>query len=217
MLEAGKDRFGAEGESAWFEMGSTGLAEIDPSDLLVTASPLPGAAVVLPRAGRRALAVEVQALVVPGEGTGRRQATGLDARRFQMVAAVIDRVCGLSLGRAELFGASAGGMRVDDPACDLGVAAALVSAATGVAPPEGAAFVGEVSLTGQVRPASGVPQRLMAARSAGCQVVLVPAPSPAERPQGLNVVPVDDLASALTWARTPEAAVAARGSLHPRT
>ena len=73
------------------------------------------------------------------EGPARRQATGLDARRFQLVAAVLDRAGGSPLGRAELFGASSGGMRVDDPACDLAVAAALASAAPGCRPPPGLA------------------------------------------------------------------------------
>jgi DNA repair protein RadA/Sms len=217
MLEAGKDRFGAEGETAWFEMRPTGLVEIDPSDLLVGHARIPGAAVALPRSGRRALAVEVQALVVPGEGFGRRQATGLDTRRFQMVAAVLDRVCGLSLGRAELFGASAGGMKVDDPACDLAVAAALVSAATGAVPPEATAFVGEVSLTGLLRPAPALPQRLRAARRAGCHAVYVPAPAPAGGPEGLSVIPVADVGSALTWARTLEAVVAEGGGVRHQT
>lgn len=114
----------------------------------------------LPRAGRRAFAVEVKALVVPGEGPPRRQATGLDPRRFQLVAAVLDRAAGLPLARSELFGAAAGGIKVDDPACDLAVAAALASAATGVAPPPETAFVGEVTLTGLVRPAAAMMQRV---------------------------------------------------------
>ena len=129
VLSGGKNRFGAEGETAWFEMGSRGLREIDPTDLLVSGSPTPGAAIALPQAGRRALAVEVQALVGSTEGPARRQATGLDLRRFQLVAAVLDRAAGVPLGRSELFGASSGGVRLDDPACDLAIAAALASAA----------------------------------------------------------------------------------------
>ena len=137
MLSGGKNRFGAEGETSWFEMDADGLSEIDPTTLLVSGEPAPGAATALPQAGRRALAVEVQALVGTAEGPARRQATGLDLRRFQLVAAVVDRAGGVALGRAELFGASSGGVRLDDPACDLAIAAALASAATGVAPPTG--------------------------------------------------------------------------------
>ena len=202
VLAGGKNRFGTEGESAWFEMTPTGLREIDPTGLLAPGDPVPGAAVALPQAGRRALAVEVQALVGAPEGPARRQATGLDARRFSLVAAVLERAVGLRLGRAELFGAASGGMRVDDPACDLAVAAALTSAATGTAPPDGASFVGEVALTGLVRPAPAMSQRAAAARAAGCTVLFAPEGAPAAL-EGLRVVPVRHVGEALRWALPP--------------
>ena len=107
-LVGGKNRFGPEGEAAWFEMTGEGLRELDPADLLVPGSHEPGCAIALPRLGRRAIAVEVQALVAPTEGATRRQVTGLDARRFAIVAAVLDRA-GVPLSRADLYGASAGG------------------------------------------------------------------------------------------------------------
>lgn len=197
MLTGGKNRFGAEGEVAWFEMTASGLAEIDPTALLVSGEGEPGAATALPQAGRRALAVEVQALVAPTDGPARRQVTGLDGRRFQLVAAVLERA-GVRLGRSDLFGASSGGVRVDDPACDLAVAAALASAATGVAPPAGTAFVGEVGLTGLVRPAPAMAQRLAAARAAGISTVFGPGESGIR--EGVRVVPVRRVRDALTWA-----------------
>jgi DNA repair protein RadA/Sms len=112
VLSGGKNRFGAEGEVAWFEMGMDGLHEIDPSGLLLSGRGEPGAATALPRAGRRALAVEIQSLVVPGEGPARRHATGLDSRRFQLVTAVVDRAMGIGVARAEVYGATSGGVRV---------------------------------------------------------------------------------------------------------
>ena len=199
VLSGGKNRFGAEGETAWFEMGRAGLREIDGFDLLRTGDRTPGAALALPMAGRRALAVEVQALVGSTEGPSRRHATGLDPRRFQLMAAVLARACELPLGRSELFAASSGGLRIDDPAADLAVAAALASAATGVPAPEATAFVGEVSLTGQVRPAPGMAQRLAAARAAGCQRV-VAASSGHDRADP-RVTPVRQVSEALSWAR----------------
>jgi len=132
------------------------------------------------------------------EGGARRQATGIDARRFQLVAAVLDRVAGLSLGRSELFGASSGGVRIDDPACDLAIAAALASAATGAMPPDRSAFVGEISLTGLVRAAPAIPQRLAAARAAGSTRVFA-APDDVVV-DGIEVVPVRHVAQALSWA-----------------
>jgi DNA repair protein RadA/Sms len=199
VLSGGKNRYGAEGETAWFEMGARGLKEIDPTGLLVSGSPAPGAAIALPQAGRRALAVEVQALVGASDGPARRQATGLDPRRFQLVAAVLDRGAGIPLGRSELFGASSGGVRLDDPACDLAIAAALASAAIGVAPPAGSAFVGEVALTGVVRSASSMAQRLSAARAAGCSVVYSATDAPPDV-EGLRSIRVRHVREALDWA-----------------
>ncbi len=203
MLSGGKNRFGQEGEVAWFEMGPLGLHEIDPAAMLVSDGSEPGSATALPRAGRRALAVEVQALVAPTDGPPRRQATGLDPRRFQLVAAVLDRAAGIRLARADLYGASSGGMRVDDPSCDLAVAAALASAASGVPPPEGSAFVGEVSLTGLVRPAPGLDHRIAAARAAGRTVVFTPGDRASE--EGVRVVPVRHVRDALKWAKAGSA------------
>jgi DNA repair protein RadA/Sms len=151
----------------------------------------------------------VQALVGSVDGPARRQTTGLDARRFQLMAAVLARA-GYRLGRAELFGATTGGLRVDDPAADLAVAAALASAVSGVPTPTGAAFMGEVSLTGIVRQVSGMPQRLAAAEAAGCRCVFAAPASDAGRHS--LVVPVRDVSEALTWANDSGAAVRRRAS-----
>jgi len=197
MLTGGKNRFGPEGEVAWLEMTARGLREIDPTALLVSGHGEPGAAIALPRAGRRALAVEVQALVAPTEGPARRHVSGLDPRRFQLVAAVLDR-SGVRLGRSDLFGASSGGAKVDDPACDLALAAALVSAATGVPAPADSAFVGEVGLTGLVRGGGAMSTRLAAARAVGVRTVF--APLGGEPMDGVAIVPVRHVKDALTWA-----------------
>lgn len=198
MLSAGKNRFGAEGEVAWFEMTGSGLREIDPAALLLPGQEVVGAAAALPLAGRRALAVEVQALVAGGDaGTGRRQVSGLDPRRFQLVAAVLETV-GIRLGRADVFGATAGGARLDDPAADLAVAAAIASAACGIPTPRATAFIGEIGLTGMVRPAPGMGVRLSAAQAAGLSRVFVPEVAPARG--DLRQVPVRHAVEALEWA-----------------
>jgi DNA repair protein RadA/Sms len=205
LVAAGKNRFGAEGETAWFEMRADGLHEIDPTGLLVSGQEHPGAATALPQAGRRALAVEVQALVGVTEGAARRQVTGVDLRRFQLVAAVLERSIGLRLGRVELYGATTGGVRIDDPACDLAIAAALASAATGVSPPAGTAFVGEVSLTGVVRPSPAMGPRLAAARAAGITRVVAPAaPAGQGADAGVEMVLARSLIDALSWASGPQ-------------
>ena len=207
VLSGGKNRFGADGEVAWFEMEAAGLREIDPSELLLGTDGDPGSATALLRAGRRALAVEIQALAVPTDGPGRRQVTGLDARRFQLVAAVLERLVGLPVGRSDLFGAAAGGVRVDDPACDLGIAAALASAVTGIPTPSASAFVGEVTLTGLVRPSAGLPQRLAAARAVGVRTVF--GAGEAAAPAGIRFVQVRRVDDALAWAAV---AAPSRGS-----
>lgn len=203
VLAGGKNRFGPEGELAWFEMGQTGLSEVDAPGMLSAGRPEPGAAQALVRAGRRALAVEVQALVVPTQGPPRRHVSGLDPRRFGQVAAVVEGALSLGLFRAEVYGASAGGLRVDDPGADLAVAAALVSAARGIPPPPGAAFVGEVGLTGAVRPVPGAALRLSAAVAAGAETVFLAGE--ASPPPGIRVSPVRHVRDALTWAASTRA------------
>ena len=206
VLAGGKNRFGAEGELAWFEMAADGLREVDPRDVLAPGDGESGAATALVAAGRRAVAVEVQALAAFTESHPRRYVSGLDPRRFGLVAAVVDRATGLRLTRSELYGAAAGGLRIDDPGADLAVAAALASSATGVPPPPRSAFAGEVSLTGAVRPPPGLGLRLAAAAVAGIRTVFCGGdPDP---PAGVRVVRVRRLGEALAWAggrRKPDA------------
>jgi DNA repair protein RadA/Sms len=175
LLAGGKNRFGPEGELAWYEMTSAGLVETDTGPRIGEGRAEAGCATALALAGRRAFAVELQALVIPSKGPPRRQVAGLDPRRFQILAAVADRALGLGLMSSELFGASSGGLRLDDPGADLAVAAALASAGSGRPPPNGVAFVGEVSLTGSIRAVGGMEARMNAAAAAGVQVVVMPA------------------------------------------
>jgi DNA repair protein RadA/Sms len=202
VLSAGKNRFGPEGEVAWFDMGPCGLQEMDSSAVVAPSDGEIGAATALVAAGRMILPVEVQTLAVPTEGFPRRQVSGLDPMRFGLMAAVVDRTVRLPLARAELYGAAAGGLRVDDPACDLAVAAALASAASGVPPPSRSAFVGEVSLSGSVRSVPNLSSRLAAAEVAGVQVVYC-----AEEPRGsagARIVSVGHLRDAVGWTRSNE-------------
>jgi DNA repair protein RadA/Sms len=199
VLSGGKNRFGPEGEVAWFEMTPNGLREVEPGSVVPDEGEV-GAAVALVGAGRRGLAVQVQALTSPTEGPARRHVAGLDPRRFGVVAAVTDRAAGLGLGRFEVYGAVAGGVRVEEPAADLAVAAALASAARGVAPPPRSAFCGEISLTGAVRTPPALATRLAAAVAAGIDTVF--CPEDAEPPKGVRVIPIRRVEEALGWART---------------
>jgi DNA repair protein RadA/Sms len=174
LLSGGKNRFGSEGEVAWFEMGREGLAETDAGPAVGDGSE-PGCTTTVALAGRRALAVEVQALVVPSGGPARRYVDGLNGRRFDIVAAVTDRAARVELSRAELYGSVAGGYRLEDPAADLAVAAALASSAKGRPAPPEAAYVGEVSLTGAIRPVGGMEQRAAAAAASGIRTLICAA------------------------------------------
>jgi len=201
ILASGKNRFGPEGETSWFEMTAAGLREVEPGPRIGDGGTEAGCATALALAGRRAFAVDVQALAVPCQGPPRRHVAGLDPRRFQIIAAVADPVTNGRLSHSELYGASGGGLRLDDPGTDLAVAAALVSAARSE-PLPAAAFVGEVSLTGAVRAVPGVEQRLSAAAAADLQAVVLPTwePGPVPRaPRGLRLVPVRHVREALSW------------------
>jgi DNA repair protein RadA/Sms len=201
ILCGGKNRFGPEGEVAWFEMGPGGLVEAEPGSRIGQGEAEPGCATALALAGRRAIAVDVQALVVSADGPPRRQVAGLDPRRFHIIAAVTGRVVGSGLSRAEIFGASSGGLRLEDPGTDLAIAVAMASAGAGRPLPPGTGFVGELALTGSVRPVSGTELRLSAALSARLRTVVVPAsgPLPEHPPSGLELVPVQHLRDAVRW------------------
>ncbi|MGH2710574.1 MAG: ATPase domain-containing protein [Actinomycetota bacterium] len=198
VLAGGKNRFGPEGEVAWFEMATDGMREIEPATVVPELGEV-GAAVALVSAGRRALAVQVQALSSSTQGPPRRHVAGLDPRRFGVVAAVTDRAAGLGLSHAEIYGAVAGGIRVEEPAADLAVAAALASAVSGVPPPPRSAFCGEISLTGAVRLPPAMGARLAAAAGARLEIVFCPGGTSA--PKGVRVVSVDRVEDALGWAR----------------
>jgi DNA repair protein RadA/Sms len=201
VLTGGKNRYGPDGEVAWFDMTASGLTERETGPALMSGAQEPGCAPGLILAGRRAFAVDIQALVVPTGGLGRRQVAGLEPRRFHIVSAVVDRVLRLGLSRSEVFGASSGGLHVDDPGADLAVAAAVVSAAQGRPPPADRAFIGELSLTGTVRPVVGMEARMSAAASAGLREVVVPAGyATSGAASDPRVIPVRHVRDALRWA-----------------
>jgi DNA repair protein RadA/Sms len=113
---------------------------------------------------------------------------------------VLDRIARIPLARAELYGATVGGARFDDPACDLAIAAALASAATGVRPPPDTAFVGEVALTGAVRPVSGLEARVAAAAACGIRWVVAAAGRECRLPANVQLRTVEHVSEAVAWA-----------------
>jgi DNA repair protein RadA/Sms len=178
VLRTTKNRFGSTNELGIFEMTGTGLVGVpDPSALFGHTEPGEiGAAVTCALEGTRPLLLEIQSLVSPTDlAMPRRVGTGVDPKRLAMIVAVLARHGGLPLGNADVFVNVAGGVRIDEPGADLGIALAIASAARNIPVREELAAFGEVGLTGRLRPATQAPRRLEECRKLGLVTVLAPA------------------------------------------
>jgi DNA repair protein RadA/Sms len=179
VMRAVKNRFGPTDEIGVFEMTGRGLAEVsNPSALFLgdRNSISPGAAVFAGLEGTRPLLVEVQALVAaPGYGTPRRAVVGWDSGRLAMILAVLDARAGLGVSAHDVYLNVAGGLKVGEPAADLAAAAALLSSFTGRSLPRDTVFFGEISLSGDVRPAPQAELRLKEAVKLGFTRAIIPA------------------------------------------
>jgi DNA repair protein RadA/Sms len=216
ILRAVKNRFGATDEIGVFEMSDAGLSEVpNPSALFLGArqagadpaageddamgetAPITGSAVFAGVEGTRPLLVEIQALVAPAVlGTPRRAVVGWDGTRLAMITAVLDARCGLSVGLNDIYLNVAGGLRIAEPAADLAVAAALLSALAETPVPADAVVFGEIALSGEVRPVGHSEARLKEARKLGFAEVWMPGRVVRGRvstEDGLKVVAIDHL------------------------
>ena len=200
LLRAVKHRFGPTGELGLFEMADAGLVGVpDPSGLFLgdRRRGVPGSVVVPALEGNRPLLVELQALVAPSPlPQPRRSAQGLDGGRLSLLVAVLERRVGVSLAGFDVYASAVGGVRVVEPAADMALALALVSALTGVPLPEGLVACGEVGLAGEVRQAAHTARRLAEAARLGFTRAVVPASAP-DPPHGLDTVRVATLADAV--------------------
>jgi DNA repair protein RadA/Sms len=198
ILRAVKNRFGPTDEIGVFEMTGLGLREVsNPSALFLSERDLgsPGTAVFAGMEGTRPLLVEIQALVVPTTlGTPRRAVVGWDNNRLSMVLAVLEAHCGVRLGQHDVYLNVAGGLRIQEPAADLAVAAALVSSLTGARLAPDSVFFGEVSLSGSVRPVAHAAARLKEAAKLGFGRAVGP-PAGSDSDNGLAVTSVPSLSS----------------------
>jgi DNA repair protein RadA/Sms len=172
ILRALKNRFGAVDEIGVFAMATEGLEEVaNPSLLFLSGrdQPLAGSAVFPALEGTRPVLVEIQALIVrlQSGATPRRAVVGWDSGRLAMLLAVLESRCGLNFSSAEVYLNIAGGYRLTDPAADLAVAAALISALADRALPDKSAWFGEISLAGEIRPVAHAPLRLREAAKLG--------------------------------------------------
>lgn len=180
ILRAVKNRFGGTDEIGVFAMEGAGLAEVpNPSALFLTKrdDPVSGTAIFPALEGTRPVLIETQALVMrlASGATPRRSAVGWDGGRLAMLLAVLEARCGVSFANAEVYLNVAGGYRLQDPAADLAVAAALVSALSERPVPAEAVVLGEVALSGEVRPVAHTALRLKEAAKLGFEEAWVPA------------------------------------------
>ncbi len=187
ILRSLKNRFGPVDEIGVFAMAGAGLEEIsNPSSLFLSGrdDPVPGSAVFPAMEGTRPVLVEIQALIVrlASGATPRRAVVGWDSGRLAMLLAVLEARCGLNFSAAEVYLNVAGGYRLGDPAADLAVAAALVSALADKPLPAGAIWFGEVSLAGEVRPVAHSSIRMREAAKLGFSLAVGPSEAGAEIP-----------------------------------
>ncbi len=177
ILRSVKNRFGSTNEIGIYEMQNNGLREVsNPSEILLSQREenLSGTAVAATLEGLRPMIVEVQALVSQSAyNVAQRSATGFDIRRLNMLLAVLEKRCGAKLAQKDVFINIAGGLRVDDPAIDLAVIAAVLSSGQDAPLNPKDCFAAEVGLTGEIRPVSRLEQRLAEAEKLGFEHVFV--------------------------------------------
>jgi DNA repair protein RadA/Sms len=204
VLRATKNRFGSAEEIGVFAMGEAGLEEVpDPSAALLGNSvpSSPGTAIVAALEGTRPLLIELQSLVNKNSNNMvRRIANGVDINRLHMLIAVLEKRAGLALGQSDVFVNVAAGIRVSEPAADLGLALSIISNQSDRPLPDGLVVIGELGLAGEVRRVGQLERRLQEAARHGLTRALIPAGVKTGRPAGLDVIEVRTLAEAVSAA-----------------
>ena len=200
ILRSIKNRFGSTAELAVYQMCADGLQEVlNPSEMFIPmhGENLSGVAVSAMLDGSRPFLIEVQALVsTAAYGTPQRSATGFDVRRMNMLLAVLEKRVGFKLSQKDVFLNIAGGLKVADPACDMGIVAAILSSNFDESVPSGYAFAGEIGLSGEIRPVSQIEKRIAEAAKLGMEKIFI---STFNKPQGkgnreIQVIPVSTVA-----------------------
>ncbi len=206
ILRAVKNRFGSTNEIGIFEMRDVGLVEVDnPSAMMLSGRPrnVPGSVVVSSLEGTRPMLIEIQALVsATSFGMPRRLATGVDHNRVTILMAVLEKRVGMQLYNCDAYVNVIGGIKIDEPACDLGIITAIASSFKNVAVDPGAVFIGEVGLTGEVRAVSQIEKRINEAMRIGFSTCIIPLGNmkivkQMRNIQGMDIIPVENVQQAL--------------------
>jgi DNA repair protein RadA/Sms len=208
LVRAVKNRYGPTDEVGCFDLSDAGIVGLaDPSGLFLSqgrgGSPVPGTCVTVTLEGRRPLVAEVQALVAPSVLPSPRRATsGLDSSRVAMLLAVLERRAGVGIRGADVYVSTVGGVRIGEPATDLGVALAVAGACDDRSLVPGTVAFGEVGLSGELRPVTGLQRRINEAARLGFSAAIVPAEggSAISTPDGFRIIEVTDLAAAVRLA-----------------
>jgi len=199
ILRGVKNRYGATDEIGVFEMTTLGLKEVsNPSAMFLDQrdKDAAGSAVFAGMEGTRPVLCEIQALVAPSPlGTPRRAVVGWDSSRLSMVLAVLETRCGVRIGANDIYLNVAGGLKINEPAADLAVAAALISSLTGAPLPPDAVYFGEISLAGGVRPVVHAALRLREAQKLGFRSAVTGRLGAGDKANGLDVAEYTDLAT----------------------
>ena len=201
ILRAQKNRFGSTSEIGIYEMRQDGLREVtNPSELLLSTARegLSGIAIAAAVEGVRPFLIEVQALVSSAAyGTPQRSSTGFDGRRLNMLLAVLEKRVGFKLLQKDVFLNIAGGLKVQDPAIDLAVLAAVLSSNMDIALDAGTCLCGEVGLAGEIRSVNRIEQRIAEAQKLGFRRILIPAEQKVDNSRfSIEIVPVKKVTDA---------------------
>lgn len=201
ILRAQKNRFGSTSELGIYEMQQDGLREVsNPSELLLSTvrDGLSGIAIASAIEGARPFLIEVQALVSSAAyGTPQRSSTGFDSKRLNMLLAVLEKRVGFKLLQKDVFLNIAGGLRVQDPAIDLAVLAAVLSSNMDIALDTTVCLCGEVGLAGEIRPVNRIEQRIQEAQRLGFKRIFIPAQQKIEQQRfQIEIIPVKKVTDA---------------------
>ena len=209
MLRSMKNRFGNTSEVGIFEMGQKGLIEVkNPNELFLnerSQDSIPGSAIIVTNEGTRPLLVEVQALVgTTPYPAPRRVANGVDFSRLLQILAVLEKRVGLNLSKQDVYVNITGGIEIDEPGADLGIALAIATCARDVVVDSQTVIIGEIGLSGEIHPVTNIEKRLNEAVTSGFKKAIIPYANRSVENEKIKIVPVKRLMDAITACISPQ-------------
>jgi len=197
ILRAKKNRFGNTSEIGIFEMTNSGLLDVsNPSEFLINYydEDITGVTIGCAIEGKRPILVECQALVSPSVyGNPQRSSTGYNAKRINMLLAVLEKKCGIKIGLNDVFVNIAGGLRISDTSLDLAIITALLSSYTEISIPNKVCFIGEIGLSGEVRNVNNLEQRINEVSKLGFKKIIYPAQKNKLNLNGIQLHPIENI------------------------